>query len=62
MDTLQAGKAFFESVNNNLLLLSMYCHWIGNLSRETAFFLNIMRVGAPVFISVHVFNQQDSRC
>ncbi|KAJ7702603.1 hypothetical protein B0H14DRAFT_3527186 [Mycena olivaceomarginata] len=47
LDTLQAGKAFFESVNNNLLLLNMYCHRIGNLSRETTFFLNIMRVGAP---------------
>ncbi|KAJ7042207.1 hypothetical protein C8F04DRAFT_1077097 [Mycena alexandri] len=47
LDSLQSGKAFFESVNNNLLLLNMYCHWIGNLSRETAFFLSIMRVGAP---------------
>ncbi|KAJ7331390.1 hypothetical protein DFH08DRAFT_1021499 [Mycena albidolilacea] len=47
LNSLQAGKAFFESVNNNLLLLNMYCHWIGNLSRETAFFLSILRVGAP---------------
>ncbi|KAJ7292196.1 hypothetical protein C8J57DRAFT_1274826 [Mycena rebaudengoi] len=47
LDNLQAGKAFFESVNNNRLLLTMYCHWIGNLSRETAFFLGLLILGAP---------------
>ncbi|KAJ6527099.1 hypothetical protein B0H19DRAFT_1084146 [Mycena capillaripes] len=47
LNSLQAGKAFFESVNNNRLLLTMYCHWIGNLSRETAFFLGLLIFAAP---------------
>ncbi|KAF7336461.1 hypothetical protein MSAN_02300300 [Mycena sanguinolenta] len=47
LDILQAGKAFFEGVNNNRLLLTMYCHWIGNLFRETDFFLGLLILGAP---------------
>ncbi|KAJ7709505.1 hypothetical protein B0H17DRAFT_228191 [Mycena rosella] len=47
LNTLQAGKAFFEGVNNNPLLLTMFCHWIGDLSRHTNVFLGRLTVAAP---------------
>ncbi|KAJ7186336.1 hypothetical protein GGX14DRAFT_581117 [Mycena pura] len=47
LDGLQDEEAFFEGVNNNRVLLTMYCHWIGNLSRETTFFLNLLILAAP---------------
>ncbi|KAJ6527103.1 hypothetical protein B0H19DRAFT_1275416 [Mycena capillaripes] len=47
LNGLQAGKAFFEGVNNNRLLLTMYCHWIADLSQQTAFFLGFLTFAAP---------------
>lgn len=47
LNSMQAGKAFFESVNNNALLLTMFCHWISGLSREVDVFLGRLTVAAP---------------
>ncbi|KAK7033401.1 hypothetical protein R3P38DRAFT_2922494 [Favolaschia claudopus] len=47
LNTLQAGKAFFEFVNNNRLLLVMYCHWVGVLAVENKSFLRQLVVSAP---------------
>ncbi|KAJ6590990.1 hypothetical protein DFH09DRAFT_191369 [Mycena vulgaris] len=47
LNTLQAGKAFFESVNNSPLLLTMFCHWIGGLSRQNDVFLGRLTFAAP---------------
>ncbi|KAJ7679077.1 hypothetical protein DFH06DRAFT_504936 [Mycena polygramma] len=47
LDGLQSGKAFFEFVNNNRLLLTMYCHWVHILSLENASFLGLLVLAAP---------------
>ncbi|KAF9063089.1 hypothetical protein BDP27DRAFT_1368289 [Rhodocollybia butyracea] len=47
LNTLQAGEAFFEGVNNTPLLLIMFCHWVGGLSRENAVFLGLLAQSAP---------------
>ncbi|KAE9405411.1 hypothetical protein BT96DRAFT_972557 [Gymnopus androsaceus JB14] len=47
LDTLQAGEAFFEGVNNNHFLFTMFCHWVGGLSRENNIFLGNLIEAAP---------------
>ncbi|KAJ7133108.1 hypothetical protein C8R44DRAFT_771922 [Mycena epipterygia] len=47
LDSLQAGQAFFEGVNNNHLLSTMYCHWVGILSLQNTGFLSSLAFAAP---------------
>ncbi|KAJ7729314.1 hypothetical protein B0H16DRAFT_1776052 [Mycena metata] len=47
LNSLQAGKAFFESVNNAPLFLTSFCHWVGTLAEENRVFFNLLIVSAP---------------
>ncbi|KAJ7021166.1 hypothetical protein C8F04DRAFT_1141742 [Mycena alexandri] len=47
LNSLQAGKAFFESVNNAPLFLTSFCHWVGTLAEENRVFFNQLIVSAP---------------
>jgi hypothetical protein len=42
LDNLQAGKAFFESVNNNNELLTAFCGTVRRLSQQTDEFLGTL--------------------
>ncbi|KAJ7121915.1 hypothetical protein C8R46DRAFT_1254259 [Mycena filopes] len=48
LNILQAGKAFFESVNNAPLFLTSFCHGVGSLAAETRVFMNSLIVSSPV--------------
>jgi hypothetical protein len=48
LNSLQAGKAFFESVNNAPLFLISFCHWVGTLAEENNVFFNLLIASAPV--------------
>ncbi|KAJ7121916.1 hypothetical protein C8R46DRAFT_1148895 [Mycena filopes] len=47
LNSIQAGKAFFESVNNSPLFLTSFCHWIGTLAGNTRVFMNLLIRSAP---------------
>ncbi|KAJ7110906.1 hypothetical protein C8R44DRAFT_742683 [Mycena epipterygia] len=47
LNDIQAGIAFFESVNNNSLLFTIFCHWVGILSQENYSFLDQLAFAAP---------------
>ncbi|KAJ7832900.1 hypothetical protein B0H14DRAFT_2802333, partial [Mycena olivaceomarginata] len=47
LDNLQAGKAFFESVNNAPLFRTSFCHWVGTLAQENIAFLDSLIVSSP---------------
>lgn len=50
LDNLQAGQAFFESVNNAPLFRTSFCHWVGTLAQENIAFLDSLIVSSPVRI------------
>ncbi|KAE9405410.1 hypothetical protein BT96DRAFT_916124 [Gymnopus androsaceus JB14] len=47
LNFLQSSQAFFESVNGNELLFTMFCHWVGGLYRQNNVFLGILANAAP---------------
>ncbi|KAF7344080.1 hypothetical protein MVEN_01697600 [Mycena venus] len=47
LNSLQAGQAFFESVNNAPLFLTSFCHWVGTLAQENIAFLDSLIVSSP---------------
>ncbi|KAJ7909941.1 hypothetical protein B0H13DRAFT_1877257 [Mycena leptocephala] len=47
LNSLQAGQAFFESVNNAPLFRTSFCHWVGTLAQENIAFLDSLVVSSP---------------